>query len=590
MQGVVIGTPYYMAPEQMRNEVLDGRADQFSWGVVAYELLAGKPPWTVGRDALQLVSEVLSKRPSPPTSLNPEIPHDVEAIVMRALAKSPDERFPSMTAIVEALSPAGVASLRSLPPQTSPLARTESFVPGAPSGPISLGVPTSLGAGPAATGPTGEAKKGGWARWGLVLAVLSAVVLLAGTTYRRRAEPGQAAPAQSGAAAPSAQDPSTGTKVPAAASAYRAAMTALRDADMERGTKELDDAIRADPLFAAAHLRYALTRVPPGETERRHLQDATRLRGSLDAHDQVLVNAFAPVASLPGDLVEVEKRLADAVARSPNDADFTLQLCQVRGSLERADAIDTCRRASELDPGAATPLRRLALAQVHADDVRGALASFEACVRDFPLATSCLSPLFQLQALEGDCDAAITSARRIVSADPESAASYDTLAEALLGAGQPLESVRDALEEKHSRLPPSEAPLSKTADEALLALRTGDFVRADQGLRAWDDAVSTSHAVEDHYLVSAYRILLALEEGRIKEADALASSYLARQPAWRTEGEDDSIFFDGISTGLAQSRGRTSSSGVRSGSPQRRHGRERTSWGSRGSRRTPSLR
>src|SRR5438477_113508 len=44
-KGVAIGTPYYMAPEQMRREPLDGRADQFAWGVVAYELLAGAPPW-----------------------------------------------------------------------------------------------------------------------------------------------------------------------------------------------------------------------------------------------------------------------------------------------------------------------------------------------------------------------------------------------------------------------------------------------------------------------------------------------------------------------------------------------------------------
>jgi len=44
-KGVAIGTPYYMAPEQMRRETLDGRADQFAWGVVAYELLSGSPAW-----------------------------------------------------------------------------------------------------------------------------------------------------------------------------------------------------------------------------------------------------------------------------------------------------------------------------------------------------------------------------------------------------------------------------------------------------------------------------------------------------------------------------------------------------------------
>ena len=43
--GIVVGTPFYMAPEQMRGEAIDGRADQFSWGVLAHELLTGDLPW-----------------------------------------------------------------------------------------------------------------------------------------------------------------------------------------------------------------------------------------------------------------------------------------------------------------------------------------------------------------------------------------------------------------------------------------------------------------------------------------------------------------------------------------------------------------
>ena len=60
--GVIAGTPMYMAPEQLRGEPLDGRADQFAWGVVAYELLGGVLPWGRDVDPLELVAKLLAKR------------------------------------------------------------------------------------------------------------------------------------------------------------------------------------------------------------------------------------------------------------------------------------------------------------------------------------------------------------------------------------------------------------------------------------------------------------------------------------------------------------------------------------------------
>src|SRR5581483_8313146 len=61
--GGVAGTPLYMAPEQMRGEQLDGRVDQFSWAVLAYEVLCGELPWGSGVDKLQLVANLMSKDP-----------------------------------------------------------------------------------------------------------------------------------------------------------------------------------------------------------------------------------------------------------------------------------------------------------------------------------------------------------------------------------------------------------------------------------------------------------------------------------------------------------------------------------------------
>ncbi len=72
--GVAVGTPHYMAPEQMRGEPLDGRADQFAWGVTAYELLAGELPWAKAGDGLQLVAQVLSHDPPLLSAKNDEVP------------------------------------------------------------------------------------------------------------------------------------------------------------------------------------------------------------------------------------------------------------------------------------------------------------------------------------------------------------------------------------------------------------------------------------------------------------------------------------------------------------------------------------
>ncbi len=113
--GVKLGTPVYMAPEQIRGDALDGRADQFSWGVVAYELLAGRLPWR-GGDALAVMASVLTDAVDGASLDAAAVPPAVQAVVLRALAKRPEDRFPSMDDVVRALE----AALREVPAPASP--------------------------------------------------------------------------------------------------------------------------------------------------------------------------------------------------------------------------------------------------------------------------------------------------------------------------------------------------------------------------------------------------------------------------------------------------------------------------------------
>jgi len=100
----ILGTPQYMAPEQIRREPLDGRTDQFAWAVMAYELLTGRSPWE-STSALSAISEILSRQPPPLRSLAPEVPPAVEAAVGRAMSKGAEDRFATMEDLLAALEP-----------------------------------------------------------------------------------------------------------------------------------------------------------------------------------------------------------------------------------------------------------------------------------------------------------------------------------------------------------------------------------------------------------------------------------------------------------------------------------------------------
>jgi serine/threonine protein kinase len=106
IEGVKLGTPVYMAPEQIRGDALDGRTDQFAWGVVAYELLAGRLPWRGSGDAMAVMASVLTDRVDRAPLDQAEVPRAVQDVVLRALEKRPDDRFPSMNDVAQALDAA----------------------------------------------------------------------------------------------------------------------------------------------------------------------------------------------------------------------------------------------------------------------------------------------------------------------------------------------------------------------------------------------------------------------------------------------------------------------------------------------------
>ena len=145
--GVGVGSVAHMAPEQAQGRSLDGRADLYALAVILYEALAGRLPFPPGEGdtAFSLALRQLGEDPPAPSTINPQLPAALDAALLRALAKSPDDRFPTGATLLAAVSDAlaGTAARILIAPsaEPAPLEPTKVsppplLVPGRPPAPL----------------------------------------------------------------------------------------------------------------------------------------------------------------------------------------------------------------------------------------------------------------------------------------------------------------------------------------------------------------------------------------------------------------------------------------------------------------------
>jgi eukaryotic-like serine/threonine-protein kinase len=198
----VIGTAQYLSPEQARGERVDSRSDLYSTGCLMYELLTGRPPFT-GDSPVAIAYQHVRENPIPPSRLDPDIPPWADAIVLKAMAKSPNDRYQTaaeMQADIQRAASGMQVAAMAMPPMPT---RADYYGYGDRT--QRMGPQTMMGASPTAVAPYQQGYGGGydggdmeprrsWARrwlpWLIPLlvvlaAVIAAVLLLhnSGKTY-----------------------------------------------------------------------------------------------------------------------------------------------------------------------------------------------------------------------------------------------------------------------------------------------------------------------------------------------------------------------------------------------------------------------
>ena len=116
MTGSIVGTPHYMSPEQVQGQPVDGRSDQFSLAVIAFEMLTGEKPYT-GEHLTTVVYKIVAEEPMAPHRINSTLGGGIDNSLRKGLAKKPDARYRTCTEFIETLEKAcaGVKNWKPMP-------------------------------------------------------------------------------------------------------------------------------------------------------------------------------------------------------------------------------------------------------------------------------------------------------------------------------------------------------------------------------------------------------------------------------------------------------------------------------------------
>ncbi|MET0681119.1 MAG: serine/threonine-protein kinase [Burkholderiales bacterium] len=169
------GSPKYMSPEQIRGDVtLDGRSDVFSLGTVLYEMLTGKAPFA-GETVTDIMQSVLEYTPPVPSVVDGHVPPELDGVVMRMLAKRPDDRYPSARSLFRELRRVDenfTARGEHAPPEPETHVEPDALLPPTPRTPVGPGDKTLVIG-------TAPARRATWQRAAALGAIAAVIAVIA---------------------------------------------------------------------------------------------------------------------------------------------------------------------------------------------------------------------------------------------------------------------------------------------------------------------------------------------------------------------------------------------------------------------------
>jgi serine/threonine-protein kinase len=520
-EGRLLGTPFYMSPEQVLGAPVDARSDVFSLGVVLYEMCCGKRPF--GGDKLgHVLLAITQDEPPPLREVAPGVPEALAAIVDKCLRKKKDDRYAGARELLDALE--------ALPAVSD--ARPAASQPSAPSAPGAGEdtLSTRMTAGShVAHAPAKPRRR---AMVALVVIVVGGVV--AAIAWRSRKQPASTSTSAGATAASSApahgvaitDHPPPKTSSPEAAAEYSGALHALRDGAYSVANQKLSRATALDPNFGAAQLRYIVYMRLLGAEGRTAYAAAAQNRSSLSDRDQALLRAIEP-AVLPDvpDFAESARRTRAVAERWTDDAEIAwIDGQALVGVGDRDASLREFDRALALDEHFALALHEQAAVHNLLGEYDEALATAGRCLEVSPIAAACARRRADVFAMRGQCSDLEREARRVVAGEPNGANAYRYMILALAARRAPVEAIRDAMQHYQANSSEKERPIAAEQTEAGLALYAGDLgaaarhrLEAERLLREQDPDAREVDA-----------IVLEEESGERSRAVDLAQEYLRR--------------------------------------------------------------
>jgi serine/threonine protein kinase/Tfp pilus assembly protein PilF len=372
VSGAMVGTPAYMSPEQGQGDPGDVRSDVYSLGVILYEMVTSRLPYDADTP-LAIVLKHLSEPLPLPSQVCADVPPAVEKVILRALAKSPDDRYQSAGALAEALEAAAESvevPAEVLPPLREPHVDVTRLAPVAE--------------------PALPRRQMLWALGGVAALVVVALAVAALLILPDLG--GEAEPAVSSTKAVS---PTKAVSSTDAMAHYEAGVVAFREEwDYDTAIREFTQAIEADPEFAEAYY----------------------LRGVAYAED--------------GQPAAAEADLSQAIALQPDLAEAYYERgCLYLHELERPEeALADCTAAIELDPEFAKAyIERARYYLWYADDNERALADLDRALELAPNLVETWGLRGELYFWREEYDLALLDLTRTVELAPEDTWAWEML-------------------------------------------------------------------------------------------------------------------------------------------------------------------